>query len=125
VSPRRPGSAAARRARGPVAGSVMALDAARIEKALAGRLRYRYVQPRVQALGAGWAIVSPNCSRNIDPGGGDIDIAWFEPAPGTPALWRLHRRDHARAAWVLHAEGLSLGQALAQVCRDPLGIWWP
>lgn len=125
MSPRGPRTMAAGQSREPVAGGVTALAAARIGKALAGRLRYRYVQPRVQALGSGWAIVSPNCSRNIDPAGGDIDIAWFEPAPGTPRLWRLHRRDHARAAWVLQGEGLSLDQALQQVCSDPVGIWWP
>jgi hypothetical protein len=110
-------------------GTVRALDARRIERALARRARYRYVQPRVVAhgerQGGGWTIVSPNCSRNIDPEGGDIPIAWFEPAAGTPALWRLHSRNHAGACWVLQAEGLTLDQALARVCSDPLGMWWP
>jgi hypothetical protein len=120
-----------RRPAAPV-GAVLALDVMRIERALARRTRYRYVQPRVQALdglqGLGWTIVSPNCSRNIDPDGGDIDIAWFEPRagrPGQPGLWRLHRRDHAKALWVLQAERLTLEQALALVCDDPLGVWWP
>jgi hypothetical protein len=111
------------------AGDVLTLDVVRIERALAGRARYRYVQPRVQAapraLGLGWTIASPNCSRQIDPDGGDIDIAWFEPATGQPGRWRLHRRDHAQGQWVLQAEGLTLEQALAQVCADPLGVWWP
>ncbi|HYN58969.1 MAG TPA: hypothetical protein VET87_05360 [Rubrivivax sp.] len=107
------------------AGTVTALDAARIERALARRTRYRYVQPRVRSQGAGWRIVSPNCSRQIDPGGGEIDIAWFEPSPRLPALWRLHRRDHGRACWVLQTDGLTLADALAQVCSDPLGVYWP
>jgi hypothetical protein len=108
-------------------GTVAALDVRRVERALARRTRYRYVQPRVQAqAGApGWVIVSPNCSRNVDPDGGVIDIAWFEPARGKPATWRLHRRDQAGARWMLVAEGLTLAQAAEQVCSDPLGVWWP
>jgi hypothetical protein len=116
---------------GPTAptGDVRSLDVMRIERALARRARYHYVKPRVQAQpsghGRGWTIVSPNCSRNIDPDGGDIHIAWFEPTAGRPGEWRLHRRDHGQARWVLQAAGLTLEHALAQVCNDPLGVWWP
>lgn len=118
--------APARRRARPL-GTVSALDALRIERALAQRTRYRYVQPSVmaQSEGKGWVIASPNCSRNIDPEGGVIAIAWLEPLPGEPARWRLHRREHAQAGWVLHADGLPLQQALAAVCSDPLGVWWP
>lgn len=122
------GPAAARRSKVRPPEAVAALDAARIERALSRRTRYRYVQPRVQAQSPqpGWIIVSPNCSRNIDPNGGDIDIAWFEPIEDRPPVqWRLHRRDHAQACWVPTAEGLTLSQALALVCSDSLGIYWP
>jgi hypothetical protein len=121
--------------RAPTAGAVTALDRVRIERALATRTRYRYVQPRVllnadaDPSGPGWTIVSPNCSRTIDPEGGEIPIAWFEPSPqdatlGAP-LWRLHRPNHAQDRWVLQGDDLTLDQALALVCSDPLGVWWP
>jgi hypothetical protein len=101
---------------------VVALAARRIERALSARTRYKYVRPRVEAEGAGWKIVSPNCSRNIDPGGGEIDIAWFVPAGA--ALWDLHARDHAASAWRLTAAGVTLDGALARVCADPLREYW-
>lgn len=108
------------------AGRVVALDRARIAQALARRERYKYVRPRVlpaTAEGRGWKIVSPNCSRNIDPDGGEIDIAWLMPTDGDG--WRLHARDHARGCWVLHGEGLSLRAAMSLVCADPAREFWP
>jgi hypothetical protein len=106
----------------PGAGNVVALEPARILRALASRRRYRYVRPRVEPEGGGWKIVSPNCSRNIDPAGGEIDIAWFVPAgKGT---WHLHARDHAQARWVRKASGLSLADALAAVCDDAAREYW-
>lgn len=104
-------------------GAVVDLAAARIERAIARRARYRYVQPRVLPEGAGWKVVSPNCSRNIDPQGGEIDIAWFLPA--NEGLWLLHARDHASGCWRVEAAGLSLEAALARVCTDPARRFWP
>jgi hypothetical protein len=103
--------------------AVTALDRSRIERALARRARYRYVQPRVEPEGAGWKIVSPNCSRRIDAGGGEIHIAWFEPTG--PGRWAVHSRDHVHRAWRLEAVAMTLPQALAQVCTDALGRYWP
>ncbi len=111
------------RRRSAAGGSVLALDRLRIERGLAARTRYRYVQPRVEAEGAGWKVLSPNCSRSIAPDGGEIAIAWFEP--GDDGLWRLHARDHAAGAWLLQAEARTLPEALALVCADPLGVYWP
>ena len=129
MSPRpKPGASSGRRRAAPAPGArVVALDAHRIRQALAGRTRYQYVRPRVEPEGRGWKIVSPNCSRNIDPQGGDIDIAWFEPGADTtaPDHWRLFARDHGRRAWVCRADGLSLAQALALVCADPDRVYWP
>lgn len=105
---------------------VVALDRARIARALAQRARYRYVRPRVVpafAEGPGWKIVSPNCSRNIDPDGGEIDIAWLMPIDG--GGWCLHARDHAQGRWVLRDRGLSLQDALARLCADPAREFWP
>jgi len=112
-----------RRPGGADEGGVPALTRARIERALERRVRYRYVRPRVEREGTGWKIVSPNCSRRIDASGGEIDIAWFVAA--NDGRWRLHSRDHRRGGWLLQAAGLSLEEALARVCADPLGEFWP
>lgn len=106
----------------PAAGQVVPLLARRIERALAGRSRYRYVQPRVLAEGRGWKVVSPNCSRNVDPAGGEIDIAWLEPAAG--GRWTLHARDHAAGGWRVAATALPLDTALALLCADPAREYW-
>jgi hypothetical protein len=102
------------------------LDWQRIVRALPGRERYKYVQPRVEREGTGWKIVSPNCSRNIDPEGGEIDIAWFEPdtQAATQGRWRLHARDHAAARWVLSRSDVTLPQAIALVCTDTQRTYW-
>jgi hypothetical protein len=104
-----------------VAGAVQPFFVWQLTKALGLRQRYKYVQPRILREGGGWKIVSPNCSRNIDREGGEIDIALLLPvvpeaavsAPvnGTESTgadvprWQLHFRDHARQAWVLCLEG--------------------
>jgi hypothetical protein len=103
-------------------GHVVALDRTRIERALACRERYKYVKPRVEREGAGWKIVSPNCSRSVNASGGEIDIAWFVPAGD--GRWLLHARDHAQGGWVLKADGLALADAIARVCDDPLREYW-
>jgi hypothetical protein len=112
--------------------SVLAPELQHIVQALAGRTRYRYVQPLVQPMpageGLGWVIVSPNCSRQIDPTGGHISIAWLEPPHGeihADTLWQLHARDHARRHWVPVAGAMSLDDALQCICQDPLGRFWP
>lgn len=104
-------------------GRVVDLDRARIERAIARRRRYRYVRPRIEREGMGWKIVSPNCSRQIDPAGGDIDIAWLLPAQ--EGRWLLHARDHAAGRWRLEATCLSLSDALRLLCIDAQRIFWP
>lgn len=104
-------------------GPVVDLMQARLERALAQRERYRYVTPRVEREGAGWKVVSPNCSRNVDPRGGDIDIAWLLPAE--PGTWLLYARDHAARSWRPQATGVALDAALAQLCADPARVFWP
>jgi hypothetical protein len=102
---------------------VSALDRARIARALARRARYRYVRPRVEREGLGWRVVSPNCSRNIDPSGGEIGIAWLLPA--SDGRWLLHARDHRAGCWVLKAAGLRIDEALQRLCSDPRREFWP
>ena len=98
-----------------------------ITRALGRRVRYKYVHPRVEALTLegqpGWKIVSPNCSRHIDPAGGPIDIAWL--VQDGQRRWAVHARDHLRGDWRAMADGLSLEAALACVCADPLRVYWP
>lgn len=107
------------------ASPVWVLDRARIEVALEGRLRYRYVHPTVAPApqGAGWVVRSPNCSRRIDPAGGPIDIAWLQPLDG--GAWRLHGRDHDRQAWVARLDAPHLPAALERLVLDPLKEFWP
>lgn len=120
--------ARARRRRGtatpaPAMSGVFELDRVRIQRALATRSRYKYVSPRVERQGdGGWVIISPNCSRNVDPDGGDIAIAWLQPDGN--GRWRLHARDHAAQAWVKRAQGLTLPDALQQLCADPQREFW-
>ncbi len=102
---------------------VVDLDRRRIERAVARRRRYRYVRPRIEPEGAGWKIVSPNCSRHIDTAGGEIDIAWFVPAG--EGRWLLHARDHAARQWRVEATCLSLTDALRLVCLDVQRVFWP
>ncbi|PXW94411.1 hypothetical protein C7444_114110 [Sphaerotilus hippei] len=106
---------------GAVAGPVTDLSRRRIERALERRARYKYVQPRLEREGHGWKIVSANCSRNIDPMGGEIDIAWFEPEGDR---WALHARDHASGRWVRKGAGLTLPRALDLVCEDRDREYW-
>ncbi|CAM3673284.1 hypothetical protein [Roseateles saccharophilus] len=101
-------------------GAVLSLDAARIERALDQRSRYRYVRPYLAREGDGWKIVSPNCSRNVDPQGGEIDIAWLVPHD---AGWLLFARDHAQGGWRLNRQG-PLTKLLALLCADPAREFW-
>jgi hypothetical protein len=103
-------------------GAVIDLDRRRIEHALPGRTRYKYVAPRVEREGAGWKIVSPNCSRNIDAGGGEIAIACFMPTGA--GRWQLLARDHAKGQWLPVADGLTLREALDLVCEDKAREFW-
>jgi hypothetical protein len=102
--------------------SVFELDRTRIERALAGRNRYKYVQPRVDRHDSGWIVSSPNCSRNVDAQGGEIPIAWFEPDGS--GRWRVHARDHAAGQWQRKAQGLTLPDALQLVCTDAQREFW-
>ena len=98
------------------------LTAERIRRALARRIRYRYVHPRVEPEGQGWKVVSPNCSRNIDKIGGDIDIAWL--APDGENGWLLFARDHARGCWDLRRRSRRLDDLFAALLLDPKREYW-
>jgi hypothetical protein len=103
------------------AGKVLDLDARRIEKALEQRSRYKYVRPRVEREGLGWKVVSPNCSRNIDPRGGEIDIAWL--VPSHQGGWLLYSRDHHLGCWRLRGRD-TLPALLQRLGSDPQREFW-
>ena len=111
---RRPAGAA-------TAGNVLPLDARRIEKAVEQRERYKYVTPRVVREGLGWKVISPNCSRNVDPQGGEIDIAWL--VADATNEWHLYSRDHALDCWQLRGQG-ALPALLQQLAADPQREFW-
>ena len=113
---------------GSAIGQVCVLDRVRIEVALEGRSRYKYVSPKVLREGLGWKVISPNCSRNVDKAGGAIDIAWLVPTQppdsGLPAAWLLHARDHAAGTWVLKLRAATLAEALERLVRDEQREFW-
>jgi hypothetical protein len=106
----------------PTRARVHDMDKVRIERALRHRIRYRYVQPQIERGDTGWIITSPCCSRNIDPTGGVIDIAWVEPVEGA---WSLYFKDHVHDRWVLHDESPHLQPLLDEICVDPMRVFWP
>lgn len=99
-------------------------DQRRIVHALESRERYRYVMPRVEMVEDGYCVVSPCCSRRIDPDGGEIEIAYLEFIRRS-GWWRLHSREHTEQRWVVYAEFARLSELLAHLNRDPGRIFWP
>ncbi len=106
----------------PNGADVHSLAAERIRRALLRRSRYRYVHPRVEAEGAGWKVVSPNCSRSIDRQGGDIDIAWL--VGDGEGGWLLFARDHARDCWDLRRCSRRLPDLLNALVVDRDREFW-
>jgi hypothetical protein len=104
-------------------GAVSNLTLHRLERALRKRVRYRYVRPQVAQEGQAFRIQSPNCSRNVDPRGGLIDIALLVPHGGN--RWCLCSRDHAAAAWVPRLQNAALDDALDALCIDQGRQFWP
>lgn len=99
------------------------LDLRRIERLLERRLRYRYVSPEVRPVNGGYLVVSPCCSRNIDPSGGTIDIAWLEYAQ-SEGVWRLYYKDHERGVWKLYSVSPALQALMANLNEDPYRVFW-
>ncbi|TCT07871.1 hypothetical protein [Aquabacter spiritensis] len=99
------------------------LDRKRIERSLMARKRYRYVAPSVVPMPGGYQIVSPCCSRNIDPAGGTIDVARLLHDAGS-GLWQLFRKDHGRGAWDLDSTHARLATMLDRLNADPERAFW-
>ena len=99
------------------------VDKKRIEKALQARKRYRYVTPRVEPAERGYRIVSPCCSRNVDPTGGVVDVARIEFVEASQ-YWFLYRKNHEEGLWMLHGEFSSLSRLLETLNEDPQRVFW-
>jgi len=99
------------------------LDLQRIVRLLKQRARYRYVRPLVDCCERGYRIQSPCCSRNVDAGGGVIDIALLEYDAG-PVRWSLYRKDHGAGQWRLHLQTARLAEAIDQLNLDPQRLFW-
>ena len=99
------------------------LDLRRIMRLLTQRVRYRYVEPEVRAVADGYLVVSPCCSRNIDAGGGTIDIARLEYI-GQEKLWRLYHKDHKLDIWKLHSVAPILQMLVTLLNEDPARVFW-
>lgn len=106
-----------------MADTVVDLDARRIERALAARSRYRYVRPRVVRDGAGYAVLSANCSRSVLSDGGEIPIARLQPQASPANDWLLLSRDHAQQRWCGHSRG-PLHELLRLLAADPSREFW-
>ncbi|HYE37568.1 DUF3024 domain-containing protein [Methylocaldum sp.] len=99
------------------------VDRKRIARGLNNRKRYRYVTPEVHPTANGYEVVSPCCSRNIDPGGGMIDIARLE-FQNHLRCWSLYRKDHGAGQWIKHGEYHALPQILELLNEDPDRLFW-
>jgi len=97
-------------------------DRLRVSRGLRERARYRYVHPTVRVVSLGVRIQSPCCSRNVDPSGGTVNIALVQRL--RTGQWRLHRMDHAAAAWQLHGVYDQLDDLLRQLNNDPDRLFW-
>ncbi|NNM57805.1 hypothetical protein [Acidocella sp.] len=98
-------------------------DQHRIERALARRVRYRYVAPRVVAEAGGYKVESPCCSRNVDTEGDVIDIALIQ-YDAAERLWCLSRKNHKAGEWLLVNVFGTLHELLAVLTEDASRKFW-
>lgn len=99
------------------------VDLRRIASTLQKRARYRYVPVSVLPEKNGYRVVSPCCSRTIDPDGGDIDIALIEFDEPTN-VWKLFSKNHVNGVWYLHLRAETLCQLLERLNEDPARQFW-
>ena len=99
------------------------IDLLRVERAIAGRARYRYVTPSVLPVPDGYVVRSPCCSRKVDPSGGEIDVAWLHWIEQS-ACWALHRKDHRTECWVEDGRFTRLPELFARLNADPQKVFW-
>jgi hypothetical protein len=99
------------------------LDLKRIERSLQKRKRYRYVSPSVMNVTDGYKIVSPCCSRNIDPEGGIVDVALLLHDVDR-GVWQLFRKDHKNEIWEIESTHDRLIDLLDRLNVDAERKFW-
>lgn len=99
------------------------MDAMRVTRVIEQRERYRYVSPAVKSVENGYLVRSPCCSRNVDPDGGEIDIAWLDWNERQQE-WILLRKDHKADCWVEDSRYARLGELLMRLNADPQKVFW-
>ena len=99
------------------------LDLRRIAQMLEKRARYRYVSVSVIPATNGYRVVSPCCSRTVDPGGGLIDIALIEFNEPTKQ-WKLFNKLHERNEWQLHLRTDKLRALIDCLNEDSARLFW-
>ena len=82
-----------------------------------------YVSPDVKPVAGGYLVESPCCSRNIDAGGGVIDIALLHH-DAMSATWKLFRKDHKRGMWEFHSTHQRLNTVTDELNADPDRVFW-
>lgn len=99
------------------------LDLRRITQMLERRARYRYVSVSVLPADNGCRIVSPCCSRTVDPHGGMIDIAQvvFDESA---SQWKLFNKHHERNEWQLYLCADKLVSLIDCLNEDPSRLFW-
>ncbi len=98
-------------------------DMKRIARLLGERKRYRYVSPEVVPAEGGYRIVSPCCSRSVDPDGGKVDVALFTRDLET-GNWTLFFLDDSRRTWIVHSHHRTLGDVVDCLNKDPSRRFW-
>ena len=93
-----------------------------IERALAKRKRYRYVEPTMRTVPDGILIESPCCSRRIDDAGGMVDVALLQRLAS--GRWRLYYKEHSSASWKVHTPHARLTDLLDTLKSDPDRLFW-
>lgn len=99
------------------------VDRRRIERALKSRHRYRYVSASITAVGGGYLVESPCCSRNIDIQGGLIEVALLHHDSAS-ACWKVFRKDHRQCVWKLHSTHRRLAAVTDLLNADPERVFW-
>ena len=98
-------------------------DLRRIAHALKERARYRYVVPVVLPVEQGYLVRSACCSRNVDPQGGEVDVALLRWESDS-GQWLLMRMVHSTGCWVDDSHYARLSELFLRLNADAERLFW-